>query len=193
MRQVHAVRADAVEDVPVALLDGDRQLLLRTGLQIADLLLLMLREVDETIGRLQLQGQPRPHAAPHAVAGVLVGRHEDEMVAQGSQRRTVGALVRVYPLDQLGHLVEGFADGQAVVGEHDELRAAVAHLVRHVERAAGERDGVERLALEDVPRMRWLSCARASAWSTCCSSRRMTTLRLASARNRMGAAGRSSR
>ena len=52
---------------------------------------------------------------------------------------------------QLGNLVDGLADGQAVVGEHDELGASVAHLVRHVERAAGERDGLERLAAEDVP------------------------------------------
>ena len=57
MRRVHAARADAVprgvEDVPVALLDGDRQLLLRTGLEIADLLLPMPGEVDETVGRLR--------------------------------------------------------------------------------------------------------------------------------------------
>lgn len=135
--------------MPVALLDGDRQLLLGTGLEIADLLLLMLREIDETVGRLEtLQGQPRPHAAPHAVGSVLVGGHEDEMVAQGPQRGTVGALVRVHPLDQLANLVDGLAN---VVGEHDELRAAVAHLVGHVERTAGKRDGLERLAGEDVP------------------------------------------
>ena len=68
----------------VALLHDDRRLLVRTGLEIADLLLLTRREVDEAVGRLHaLQGQPRSHAAPQAVAGVLVGRHEHEMVAHG--------------------------------------------------------------------------------------------------------------
>ena len=57
VRQFRPARADAVprgvEDVPVALLDCDRQLLFRAGLQIADLLLLIVREIDETVGLLQ--------------------------------------------------------------------------------------------------------------------------------------------
>ena len=76
VRQIYAARADAVprgvEDVPVALLDGDhRQLLFRTSLEVADLLLLMLREIDETIGR-PCEG----FEAPVNLGDAVLDRHE---------------------------------------------------------------------------------------------------------------------
>ena len=51
---------------------------------------------------------------------------------------------------QFRDFVDDLADGHAVIGEHDELRPAVAHLVRHVERAARKRHGLERLARENL-------------------------------------------
>ena len=56
VRQINAARADPVagriEEVPVALLNRDRELLFRPCFQLAHLGLLMLSQIDEALGLL---------------------------------------------------------------------------------------------------------------------------------------------
>ena len=122
----------------------------------------------------------------------LLGRHAEETVAQRLQRRTVCALVGEDPLGRLGDLVDCVADGEAIVGEHDEPRTAVAHLVRHVEQAAGERHRPERPFREDVPNA-VVELPGASADRRAAPGTGFNTLRLALAKNRVGIANRPSR
>ena len=72
------------------------------------------------------------------------------MVAQHPQGGAFGALACVDAFNEFGRLAHLAADGHRIVGQHDQLGASVAHLVRHVEWAAGEMDGVEGGAVEDV-------------------------------------------
>ena len=90
MRQIDALHADAVagriEDVPVALLDCDRELLLRPCFQLVHLGLLVLGEVGKALGLLQLpQGQTKVGLAAHLVLAGIIGNREHQIVAQRPQ------------------------------------------------------------------------------------------------------------
>ena len=141
--------ARRVEDVPVALLHGDRQLLLGTGLQFAHPVLLVLGQIEQTLGLLQFpQGQAAVRLAPHLVLALLVGGQEYQIVAQRPQRGTLRAFALVNPRDELGHALDGAVGGHAVVSQHSQLRTAVADFVGNVERPAGEIRRFEGLAAE---------------------------------------------
>ena len=72
------------------------------------------------------------------------------MVPKRPQGGTFGAFAGMDARDQLGYSVNGVADGHAIIGQDNQLRPAVAHLVGDVERTAGKADGVESSAPEDV-------------------------------------------
>ena len=54
-------------------------------------------------------------------------------------------------LNQLGHGIDGVVNGDPVIGQDNQLRPTVTHLVGDVERPAGEAYRVERPALEYLP------------------------------------------
>ena len=182
-----------VEHVPIGLLDGDGQFLLRTRLHFQYLILLMLGQVAQAVGALQgAQRQAKACAALHFGLAVVVRGHEHQMVPQRPQRLPFGTLAGVdafHQVRQLGHLG---VDGDGVVGEHHQLRAAIAHFVRHVEGAAGEADGVEGVAVEDAAdAVVEFGAGIASVHVALFAADDL--LRLASARKRIAAPGRSSR
>ena len=140
------------EQMPIRLLNGDGQFLLGTRFELPHLVLLMLGQVRQAVWAPQgPQGQAEAGAALHLRPAMRVGGHEGKMVAQHPQGRAFGTLARVDALNQIRHFAHQSVDGHGVVGQHDQLGAAVAHFVRHIERAAGEVDGVEGGAVEDVP------------------------------------------
>ena len=109
MGEIDVARADAiagwVEDVPVALLDRDREFLFRTGLQLADLGLLMLGKIDEALRLLQcLQGQTPNGLAPHFLLAARDRDHERQIVAQCPQGRAFRTLAGMDAVDRLGTL-----------------------------------------------------------------------------------------
>ena len=140
-----------IEDVPVALLDGERQLLLGPRLELAHLGPLMLGQSGEAFRLPQrAQRQPARRVAAHLRLPLLVGRREDHVVPQHPQRGAVGTLAQIEAPHQVGHLFRR-PHGHRVVGQHDEPRPPGARVVRHVEGAAGELDQVERVVPEDLP------------------------------------------
>ncbi len=154
VRKVHEAASEAVaggvEDVPVCLLDGDRQLLLGTPVLLAYLILLVIGEFGQALGLLQF-AQREATAAPvlHVRLAGFLGRDEHEVIAQGSERGAFGALAREDAFGQVGRLLDRRPNRHGVVGQDDELGLSVAHFVRHVERSSGEGDRVEDRALED--------------------------------------------
>ena len=138
MRQIDIAPANTVsrrvEDVAVALLDGYRQLLLGAGFKLADLVLLVLREIHQSFGLLEiLQRQPPLRFAPHFLLAGIVRGQENQIIAQRPQGRAFRALPRMDARDRLGNALDGATDGDAVVGKHNQPWATVADLVRHVE------------------------------------------------------------
>ena len=99
VRQIDMASTNAVpgriEDVPVALLNRDRELLLGPGFQLAHLGLLVLGQIEQALGLLQLpEGQTLGRPAPHLLLAGLVGDDEHQIVAQRSQGGALGALAR---------------------------------------------------------------------------------------------------
>ena len=124
-----------VEDVPVALLNRDGELLLGGALEFGELGHLVVGEVLHLVGAAQLaQCNPAQHLDAHVVDASAVGNDEDEVVAVVSEVGA-GALVAVDLLDQRldAHCVARDAGG--FEAEHHEVRAAAAVVVRHVVRA----------------------------------------------------------
>ena len=151
--KVDIARADAVaggvEHMSVALLDGDRELLLRPRLQLAHLGLLVLRQIEQALRLLQFpQRQTVAGLAAHLLLAGVVRHHERQVVAKRPQGGALRTLPGIYALDQFGHGLYRTADGHAVIGQNDKLRAAVRDLVGNVERPPGERRRLECLAAE---------------------------------------------
>ena len=71
------------------------------------------------------------------------------MVAKAPDGFPLGAFVLVDRLDEFRDNFDGRAHGERVVVEQGELRAPVAHFVRHIEWSAHERGQVRR---SDSPR-----------------------------------------
>ena len=135
--------------MPVALLNGDRELLIGPGLHLAHQVLLMLRQIDEAFRLFQFpQRQTIIGLSAHLLLAGVLRDHERHIVSKHPQGRAFRAFPGVNALEQLRHVLDGSADGHAVIGQDDELRPAVADLVGNVERPAGERYRLERLASE---------------------------------------------
>ena len=86
----------------------------------------------------------------HVLRLRIVRDHEHQVVTQRPQGRSFRALARVDALDQLGDGLHRRADGDGVIGRHDELRPSVPDLVRHVEGSPGEGRHLEHAAAEDL-------------------------------------------
>ena len=156
VRQIDIARAHAVagriEDVAVALLDRDRELLLGPGFQLAHLGLLVLGQVDQLLWLLELpQGQPVVGLPPHVILAGIVSDREYQVVAERPQSGALGTLARIDSVDEFGNVFDGTPDSHRVVGQNDELRPAAADIVGDVERPLREWHRVEGLAVEDLP------------------------------------------
>ena len=87
MSQIDIAGADPVagwvENVPVALLNGDREFLLGAGFHLAHLGLLMLRQIDEAFRLFQFpQRQPIISLTAHLLLAGVVRDHESQIVSQ---------------------------------------------------------------------------------------------------------------
>ena len=137
--------------MPVALLDGNRQLVLRSPLHFPDHILLVLGQVADAVRPDQLlQGQAAPGLAPHFLLEHLVRDDERQMVAIRPDALVVRPLAGIDALDQSRHFVDRSAHGQAVVGQHRQLRPVVSHLVRHFVRSARKERQLETVPVEDL-------------------------------------------
>ena len=92
----------------------------------------------------RLQGQPPDRGALHVRGALRVRHREHQVVAQHAQRRTLRPLAGVDARDQLRRRVHAVADRHPVIGRHDQPRAPVADVVRHVERPARKGHQLER-------------------------------------------------
>jgi len=137
VREVDGGTLDAIltcgeEDVPVALLDGQGQFLLRALVQLVVLVLLVGRELRLSLGRAQrLQGEPAGHAVLHCLAQALVREHEDQVVLVLAEVARL-ALGAEDPVDQLRNLEPVPADGLSVVVQEHEVRPTPSGVVGHV-------------------------------------------------------------
>ena len=144
--------AGRIEDMPVALLNRDRDLVLGLALQLPNLLLLVFRQVGQALGLDQSSQRQSPtHLASHLLLLGFVGDHECQMVPIHPHARVVDSLLGIDALDQCRHLLDSSPYIHAVIGHHGEFRPPVTNLVRHFVRSAGKMHRVKYIPLEDVP------------------------------------------
>ena len=154
--QIRAALVDSVagriEDMPVALLNRDRDLVLGLALQLPNLFLLVFREVSQSLGLDQSSQRQSPtHLASHLFLVGFVGDHECQMVPIHPHARVVDSFLGIDALDQSRHLLDSSPYVHAVVGHHREFRPPATDLVRHFVRSTGKMHRVKYIPLEDVP------------------------------------------
>ena len=143
--------AGRIEDMPVALLNRDRDLVLRLALQLPNLLLLVFRQVGQTLGLDQSsQCQSPTHLVSHLILLGFVSDHEYQMVPISPHACIVNSFLGIDSVDQWGHLLDSSTYIHAVIGHHREFRPPATDLVRHVVRTAGKMHRIEHRAIEDL-------------------------------------------
>jgi len=158
--------------------------------------LLVVGELSDALGFDEIpERKPADGFLAHFVDAGFVGNDEDQMLRRPRKPAPSAPLRSKNVCDEVGHNVGGGADGSAVKGHDSEAGPAIAGVIVNIPGPAGN-GTISKTELDVPPKMvlmRSFNSARAWAESTFPSSRRMIWVRLASARNRSGTPGRSSR